>query len=82
MKPITSLFDLFTKAQTDKRYRLLVAFAYKDYTGADCDQAYGLGKVWLNAWAKRNVGETKRMQNCSKMVEYINDLIPRFEQML
>ncbi len=78
MKPITSLFDLFNKAKTDKRYKDLLKLAYQEFTGAECDN-YGLAKAWVNGWVKRRVGPDRANQTCEKMVYYINDLIPRIE---
>jgi hypothetical protein len=77
MKPATSLFDLFQKAKTDRRYRDLVVMAYTEYTSSGC-KSFGLAKSWVNKWVKRCV-ESGNHQTCERMVNYINDLIPRIE---
>ena len=78
MKPATSLFDLFNRAKTDKRYKDLIILAYSEYTGAS-NANFGLAKAWIGLWVKTRIQPKGTQLTCERMVDYINDLISRIE---
>lgn len=81
MLRVTSVFDLFNKAEKDERYRRLVIEVYKDACyPPPIDISFEKAKRWMDDWLTRNVKPTSRNNStCWQMVDYANDRIGRID---
>lgn len=72
MKPLTSIFDFYERAKTDKRYEALLIVAYEQSGFVRKLGSYEKAVEWMESWIAHNKDD-----NCKRMVNYLNDCITR-----